>query len=190
MVIFRKTYGWNKREDIISLSQFVLSIQIMKPNVIRAVNKLRKRNLIIQTDNAIAKKYRFNKDFQTWRPLSKQITVIQTDNKSLSKQIPTKDNIQKQYIYKPLLEENKEARQFLNHYFNRYKELIHKTRLPVHSDRIILPKIEVAAENFGGYEKLKKMLETYFDKDDKFYKDNKWTLTCFLGEGVLNKLND
>ena len=56
--------------------------------------------IIIQKDNDIANIYSINKDFQSWKPLSKKITlskkimtVIQKDNASLSKKIPTIDNI-------------------------------------------------------------------------------------------------
>ena len=90
LVIIRKTYGWNKKEDAISLSQFCLITGMKKPNVCRAINNAVKMNLIIKKDNDIANKYIFNKDFDTWKPLSKKITVIKKDNASLSKKIHTK----------------------------------------------------------------------------------------------------
>lgn len=106
--ILRKTYGWNKKQDRISLSQFEKYTGIKKPNIIRALGKLLSMNIIIQKDNAtviqkdnaVGYVYEFNKDFETWRPLSKKITlskkiktVIQKDNKSLSKKITTKESI-------------------------------------------------------------------------------------------------
>ncbi len=39
-VIFRKTYGWHKKEDWISLSQFNLLTKLKKPNIFRAIKKL------------------------------------------------------------------------------------------------------------------------------------------------------
>lgn len=39
-VVIRKTYGFNKKEDRISLSQFALSTGLKKPNIIRARQKL------------------------------------------------------------------------------------------------------------------------------------------------------
>ena len=95
-VILRKTYGWNKKEDKISLSQFALLTGVKKPNIIRAIKKLlSKKIIIIKNDNGNPLKYRFNKDFDAWKPLSKKITVIKKDNKSLSKMIPTKETVQK-----------------------------------------------------------------------------------------------
>lgn len=72
--IARKTFGYNKREDAISLSQFVLATGIKKPNVVRAIKQLQAMNLIIKTDNGKTQIYRINKDFETWKPLSKAIT--------------------------------------------------------------------------------------------------------------------
>ena len=101
--IIRKTWGWHKTWDRIALSQFVLGTNIKKVNILRALSKLMTMNLIIiQKDNANGHKYRFNKDFENWKPLSKKITtpkslskkitsVIQKDNESLSKKIPTKE---------------------------------------------------------------------------------------------------
>ncbi|MFO7970170.1 MAG: replication protein [Desulfobacterales bacterium] len=99
-IVIRKTYGWNKKEDQVSLSQFVLGTGLKKPNVIRARQKLlSKKIMIIKKDNAGNLIYRINKDFDQWEPLSKKITVIKKDNKSLSKKIPTKDTT-KDNIYK------------------------------------------------------------------------------------------
>lgn len=80
--IIRKTYGWNKKEDVIPLSQFVLGTGMKKSNVCRAINHLIHLNLIIKSDNARGTAYRFNKDFEEWKPLSKTITkkVINTQS--------------------------------------------------------------------------------------------------------------
>ena len=81
-VILRKTYGWNKPDDYISLSQFCLLTKMRKQFVCRSLVKLAKMNLIIiKKDNDTANLYRFNKDFDTWKPLSKKITVINIDIK-------------------------------------------------------------------------------------------------------------
>ncbi|MBM2833391.1 MAG: hypothetical protein HW406_552 [Candidatus Brocadiaceae bacterium] len=131
--ILRKTYGFGKKEDAISLSQLVLATGILKPNVCASLNQLKKMNLIIQKDNTIANIYSINKDYTAWRPLSKKITplskkitieennqhnqglegdnaiiqkdneqkiVIQKDNASLSKKIPTIETTTKE-IYSP-----------------------------------------------------------------------------------------
>ena len=109
LVIMRKTYGWHKKEDAISLSQFVELTGLKKPNVIRATRKLLSKKIIsiINIDNAPSQVYKINKDYDKWLPLSKKITlskkiigVIKKDNPSLSKMIPTKETTTKETITK------------------------------------------------------------------------------------------
>jgi len=99
-VIFRKTYGWHKKEDWVSLSQFNLLTKLKKPNILRALKKLSiKKVLIIKKDNRHKPKYKFNKNYDQWKPLSKKITsksVIKKDKRSLSKMIHTKENYTKE----------------------------------------------------------------------------------------------
>jgi len=76
-VIIRKTYGFQKKEDKISLSQFCLLAKMPKQEVCRSLRKLAKMNLIIvkkANDNITL--YRFNKDFDDWKPLAKKPKVI------------------------------------------------------------------------------------------------------------------
>lgn len=85
-VLLRKTYGFNKSKDFLSVSQLVHYTGIKKSNVSRTKSRLMKRKIVIQIDNQIA----FQKDYEQWlsknlkhKELSKQITgVIQIDNKS------------------------------------------------------------------------------------------------------------
>ena len=102
LLIFRKTYGWQKTEDAISLSQFAKYTGISKPHCIRAIKELIKKRFII-----IAKKgndgihiYRIIKDYTKWRSLPKKATlpkkeigVAKNGNKPLPKMVPTKDII-------------------------------------------------------------------------------------------------
>jgi len=71
-VILRKTYGWSKCEDVISLSQFVEMTGINKPNVCRNLNKLLGMNIITKKDNEWNVTYGLQKDYKKWKPLSKR----------------------------------------------------------------------------------------------------------------------
>lgn len=73
--ILRKTYGFNKKEDVIPLSQFVEATGMKKPAVCRAINLLINRGMIIKKDNPRGTSYRFVKDFHQWERLSKKITT-------------------------------------------------------------------------------------------------------------------
>lgn len=76
-VILRKTYGWGKKEDHISLSQFHEATGIKKPSIIRAIKQLLAMKLIIVSEKANAKGqvYAFKKDFDSWQPREKRVTV-------------------------------------------------------------------------------------------------------------------
>ena len=71
--VIRQTYGFNKKEDTIALSQFALATGLKKPSIIRAVRKAIFMNLISRTANGRAWKYRFQKDFTAWKPLAPRL---------------------------------------------------------------------------------------------------------------------
>lgn len=107
--ILRKTYGFNKIEDRVALSQICLLTGLKKQVVCRSLNKLSSMNLVIKKDTDLGNVYRFNKDFDQWKPLSKKITVLNIDNagvlnnvkggyskKRHTKETNTKDNTTKE----------------------------------------------------------------------------------------------
>jgi len=107
--ILRKTYGYRKKEDRISNSQFCKATGLKKGNVCRAIKELSKKQLVIKNDNTSPPTYCFNKNYNEWAQLSKKqpvikltTEVIKTDNKSLSKVMDTKakkTTLQKQTTY-------------------------------------------------------------------------------------------
>ena len=110
-VIIRKTYGFNKKSDAISLSQFVEMTGIVKPHVVRAINALLLKNVITVTKkgNAPANVYEIVKDFDRWEALPKKVTlpkkvisVTKKGNLSLPKKVHTKDNTTKDTITKDI----------------------------------------------------------------------------------------
>lgn len=98
--IFLKTYGYNKKEDWISNSQFVEITGIHKAHVSRTLKKLLQRKIVTQTGNKIS----FQKDSRLWCELPKQVTIkklpkqvqeLPIQDTKLPKQADTIDNIQK-----------------------------------------------------------------------------------------------
>lgn len=103
--IFRKTYGWQKKEDRISFGQFSKYTGLARSNVSRAVSKLLSKKIIgvIKNDNSLSNLYYFNKLYKQWTPVIKKdnthktvikndnIAVIKTTPKVLSKKITTID---------------------------------------------------------------------------------------------------
>ncbi len=98
--ILRKTYGWNKKQDEISLSQFKIMTGLSSVHIVRARKKLLKMNIITVTQkgNEKALIYRFQKNYDRWKVLPKKVTlpkkvigVTQKGNKPLPKKGNTKD---------------------------------------------------------------------------------------------------
>jgi len=97
-VILRKTWGWKKKMDAISLSQFEQFTGLKKPTVCRAIKKLlakciikKDNDPIIKNDNALAS-YGIQKDYEEWQPLPKKKAIIKKDNGGVDKNDTHKRN--------------------------------------------------------------------------------------------------
>lgn len=77
LFIIRKTYGWGKKTDGIPLSQFVEATGISKTHIIRAINGLADKNMIVVTKkgNRNWNEYGFIKHYSKWKPLPKKVTL-------------------------------------------------------------------------------------------------------------------
>jgi len=107
--LFRKTYGWNKKTDWITLSQFSECIGLDRRLIHRAIKSLSsKKMIVIYRDDTFKIRYGFQKDFKKWKLSSKKMTVINKDDGVSSKemtrlssiQIPTRESITKETIQK------------------------------------------------------------------------------------------
>jgi len=87
--VFNKTYRWHRKDDWISLSQFVEMTGMQKSNISRALKKLLNKNIIIKSDN----KYMFNKYYKEWVDTSKKKAFINTDKDIIN---TDKDNFKTQ----------------------------------------------------------------------------------------------
>lgn len=70
--IIRKTYGWNKIEDWIALSQIEEGTGIAKPNVCRTIKSLRRRRIIARPGK---RHIGLQEDYTMWLQ-SKSVTVM------------------------------------------------------------------------------------------------------------------
>ena len=69
--IFRKTYGWHKKEDRINGSQLSKMTGISESHVSRTLKGLTRRNIIIRN----GKKISFQKDYEQWEKLPIQASM-------------------------------------------------------------------------------------------------------------------
>lgn len=72
-VIIRKTYGFNKKEDAIALSQFVEITGLRRQTVYKAIHKLIALGVVTKKGSAIANKYCFVKNYALWQPEPKKV---------------------------------------------------------------------------------------------------------------------
>jgi len=93
-IIFRKTYGWGKKDDRIALSQFKTETNIPIPHICRTLKKLVNKRIITQIGKGYYVRYSFQKNYERWKLLPKQVTlpkqvirITQTGNKLLPKQV-------------------------------------------------------------------------------------------------------
>ena len=105
LLVVRKTYGFHKSEDSISLSQMMAATGMGKIRCSQVVNRLQLMNLLTVTENinGIGKKYKFNKNFESWNTVKENInrykktksTVNVLRNPPLMKTLTTKDTLTK-----------------------------------------------------------------------------------------------
>lgn len=68
-VLFRMTFGWQRKWTEISLENWALMTGMTKAHARRAIRKLLERNIISRSGNEGKPAYCFQKDFDSWRPL-------------------------------------------------------------------------------------------------------------------------
>jgi phage replication O-like protein O len=109
LLILRKTYGWNKKEDQISISQFMDYIPASRQTICTALSKLQLVKIIRLvhkgTSTNSSNLWSFNKDYDKWQLVRKYRLVKVSDTTSqenLTKLVKKprhtkdiKDNIQK-----------------------------------------------------------------------------------------------
>ena len=65
LFIIRKTWGWHKKEDKISISQVVTETTLSRKTVCECLNRLVTKRLLVKEKGRI-NKLKFNKDYEIW----------------------------------------------------------------------------------------------------------------------------
>ena len=90
--LFRKTYGFQKKEDRIALSQFSKMTNISSQHIARTKKKLLDKNIIFQHNGKIGIQTELSKWVLPNEVLPKQVRgTTQTGSKTLPKQVDTKE---------------------------------------------------------------------------------------------------
>lgn len=85
--IERKTYGYNKKEDSISFTQFEKGTGLHRTTVNEALDTLVSMNVIVIDRTGYINKYRINKDYDLW---GSRETPTSRENRQDSRENPTK----------------------------------------------------------------------------------------------------
>ncbi len=70
-IIFRKTYGWHKKEDWITNTQIAEMTGIAETHISRTIKILIRKNIVTR----IGKKISFQKDYDRWKKLPKLVSI-------------------------------------------------------------------------------------------------------------------
>lgn len=173
--VFRKTYGWHKSIDKISLTQFENMTGLKRRHVNRVIKELKALNMIIVDRNNRVNTYKFNSDYDTWK--TRDSTKIGTkvvpnmELKLVPDQVHTKEN--KENIQKKSILE-------IFNYWNK-KEIITHRKL----DQATASNINAKLKDYS-IDEIKDAIHTYsvILKDDETYWFNyTWTLKDFMQRG-------
>jgi len=135
LFVIRKTYGYHKKEDFISLSQFQLNLSISKIRASQIVKVLVERKILTVTKNinGLTKCYMFNKQYNEWKTVNKNINRIEKPNETvkvflnppLRKILTTKETLTKERKKEKETPQNSEFnKEELNNIINYFRPLI------------------------------------------------------------------
>ena len=105
LLVIRKTWGFKKKEDWISLTQFEKYLSKSRASVCKEIKQLVKNNLLVKKSIlGVRASYHINKDFTKWKPLVKKTRLVnkirltskQNKTQLVKKSIHTKDTITKE----------------------------------------------------------------------------------------------
>lgn len=90
-VIWRKTYGWHKKSDAISITQFQKATGLDRRNISKTLQRLSYRNIIVKNDNGFISKWAFQKDYGNWKLVVKNDDKINSSSKMTTRTVVKND---------------------------------------------------------------------------------------------------
>ena len=186
-VVIRQTIGWDKKEDHISFNQIAKKTGLDRRLAARGMKDLVRNNIVIKRDDSFINKYRFNKNFETWKSVIKQDTSVDRDDKVSSKkmaklssaEMPTTYNINTitTYIHDIIDYWNTKGIKALEERESKIKK---KTE----------SKIKTWLKDYS-LDEIREAIDNYIEilKSEDYYFSHKWQLWEFLDRGLVNFLS-
>jgi len=177
--VFRKTYGWHKSTDKISLTQFEKMTGLKSKYICRAIKELEDRNMIIVDRNNRVNTYKFNSDYDTWKfKTTPKIENSQNREKGLPKE--RVKPVSNQGVTKEKKEtiQKKDIMEIFD-YWNK-KEIITHRKL----GQATASKINAKLKDYS-IDEIKDAIHTYsvILKEDDYWWTHTWTLKEFMQRG-------
>jgi phage replication O-like protein O len=184
--IFRKTYGFKKKEDWISNTQMIELTGLRKQHICRSIRELLGRNLVTKRGYFIA----FNKDYQQWRELPKGVTSHESNQSGLRlypngvTKVTKRGTDNRRYLTIDGRDSpNPAVKEFLATWKEGFREKTRKDYFFNGGKEANLAKKMLKAYPI---ERLKKLAEVFFKSQDKFFQDSGYTIGFFYSQ--LNKV--
>jgi len=199
LAIWRKVYGWRKKEDSITFKQFQKMVKLPKSEISRTLTRLKERNLVVEIYNSSRRTYSFNKHFTTWKQLEKTTTSCRKLHKELEKTTtgdvenynskPPKDKPKEKHRApkETLIKETfiKEKTFSLFDFWNSLKIIIHKNIKGKVGNRTFKGCLEQALKD-NTEEIIREAMQNYktiLEGEEYFWK-YRWTVGEFLIRGL------
>lgn len=177
-VVLRKTWGWQKKEDRISLTQFQKSTGLSRPSVVLAIERLVAKNVLVAKPLPLGKEFSFNKDYETWTSSEKATSSI-INTKVVAKPLPsivakplhtitttTKDTIQKTITTNVVTERSSDIDEVSGYFLQVMK--IPKEDCPIQKSRRYWQTL--LREGGRGVDGVKRLID--LAGQDEWYKNN------------------
>jgi phage replication O-like protein O len=148
-IVIRKTYGYNKKQDCISISQFQKMSKLSRPTIVYWLDWLVKSLLLVKGVQLLNKGYIYaiNKDFDKWKALVKPLLLVKA--RAFSSKPPITSGSKPPLTHKRQKTINKRQGIFLDNLlfyqlWSEYKEMRNKIRKPMtdKAEDIALSKLE------------------------------------------------
>ena len=187
LFVIRKTWGWNKKEDQISISQVVTKTKLSRKAVCECLNKLVTKRLLLRGKGKI-NTLRFNKNYDEWVITKRTLGSYQ----KVTSQVVTKTTLEVVTKTTPTINNNKDKKD--TNVSLMTKEILHyfgivfeekcgdKYFCNFAKDTELVKKIL----KVHPLVKVKELINSYFSSDDEFIKKAGKSIGVFYS--VINKL--
>ncbi|MDD5476882.1 MAG: replication protein [Candidatus Omnitrophica bacterium] len=125
--LWRKTWGWHKKEDKISLTQFQALTGLERRHQHKALKTLIEKNIITRNTDSYVVSYSFQKDYTRWKVVLKQAPVSDVLSSAYLSTTPVLKQAPKVVPKSAPTKENKETIQKKGNFSNHL--LIFKTQI-------------------------------------------------------------